>query len=98
MTIESAKSFFQKINVDADFHILFKSAPTNKEQQQLIKDSGYDFTQEEWQAVLTEIQADDSTQEFTEKELRAIAGAFYAKTLPINNQLINIPFLQLFSY
>ena len=85
MTIESAKKFFQKINEDANFRISFSSASTNKEQKQIIKNSGYDFTYEEWQQVLTEVQGDNSTQEFSERELKAIAGAFYAGTLPMNN-------------
>lgn len=92
MTIESAKKFLQKINEDDKFHTLFKSASTNKEQKQLIKNSGYDFTHEEWQQVLTEIQEDNLSEELTEKELKAIAGAFYAGTLPTNNWFNKMPF------
>ncbi|MEY2832388.1 MAG: hypothetical protein RLZZ574_1646 [Cyanobacteriota bacterium] len=74
MTIENAKAFYQRMNEDSDFRTPFESASTKEERQQLIKDAGYNFTADEWQAAMTEIQAADSNEELQEEELEAIAG------------------------
>ena len=72
MTIESAKAFYQRMTEDA-FRAPFEASSTKEERQQLIKDTGYDFTADEWQAAMTEIQAADSDEELKEEELEAIA-------------------------
>jgi predicted ribosomally synthesized peptide with nif11-like leader len=74
MSIENAKAFFQRMNEDVDFRTIFESALTFKEHQQLIQDTGYDFTADEWQEAVTEIQSDVCNEELKEEELEAIAG------------------------
>jgi predicted ribosomally synthesized peptide with nif11-like leader len=74
MTIESAKAFYQRMTEDNTFRAPFEEASTKEERQQLIKDAGYDFTADEWQQAMTEIQAADSDEELKEEELEAIAG------------------------
>jgi predicted ribosomally synthesized peptide with nif11-like leader len=74
MSIENAKAFFQRMNEDVDFRTIFESALTFKEHQQLIQDTGYDFTADEWQSAVTEIQSDVCNEELKEEELEAIAG------------------------
>jgi predicted ribosomally synthesized peptide with nif11-like leader len=74
MTIESAKAFYQKMSEDDTFRTPFEEASTKEERQQLIKDAGYDFTADEWQEAVAEIQATDSNEELQEEELEAIAG------------------------
>jgi predicted ribosomally synthesized peptide with nif11-like leader len=81
MTIENAKAFYQRMTEDSDFRTPFEEASTNEERQQLIKDAGYDFTTEEWQEAVAEIQAADSNQELQEEELEAIAGGVQAVAL-----------------
>jgi predicted ribosomally synthesized peptide with nif11-like leader len=81
MTIENAKAFYQRMTEDSDFRTPFESASTKEERQQLIKDAGYDFTADEWQAAVTEIQAADSNEELQEEELEAIAGGVQAVAL-----------------
>jgi predicted ribosomally synthesized peptide with nif11-like leader len=78
MTIENAKAFYQKMTDDSDFRTPFEEASTNEERQQLIKDAGYNFTADEWQAAVAEIQATDSNEELQEEELEAIAGGVQA--------------------
>jgi predicted ribosomally synthesized peptide with nif11-like leader len=77
MSIESAKAFYQRMTEDSDFRTPFESASTKEERRQLIKEAGYDFTTDEWQAVVTEIQAADSNEELQEEELEAIAGGIH---------------------
>jgi predicted ribosomally synthesized peptide with nif11-like leader len=81
MSIENAKAFYQRMTEDRDFRSPFESASTKEERQQLIKDAGYDFTADEWQAAMTEIQATDSNEELQEEELEAIAGGIRAGTI-----------------
>ena len=76
MTIESAKDFYRKMSGDAAFRAPFESASSKEEKQQLIKDTGYEFTADEWQQATQEIQAADSSEELNEEELEAIAGGF----------------------
>jgi predicted ribosomally synthesized peptide with nif11-like leader len=78
MSIKNAKAFYQRITEDSDFRTPFESASTKEERRQLIKDAGYDFTTDEWQAAVTEIQAVDSNQEIQEAELEAVSGGFQA--------------------
>jgi predicted ribosomally synthesized peptide with nif11-like leader len=81
MTIENAKSFYQRMTEDSDFRTPFESASTKEERQQLIQDAGYDFTANEWQAAVAEIQAADPNEELQEEELEAIAGGVQARAL-----------------
>ena len=74
MSIESAKAFYQRMTEDTSFRTPFEAEITKEERQQLIKESGYDFTAEEWQQAMTEIQAASSNEELKEEELEAIAG------------------------
>jgi predicted ribosomally synthesized peptide with nif11-like leader len=78
MTIENAKAFYQRMTEDKDFRTPFEEASTKEERQQLIKDAGYDFTADEWEEAITEIQATDSNEELQEEELEAIAGGVQA--------------------
>jgi predicted ribosomally synthesized peptide with nif11-like leader len=78
MSIKNAKAFYQRITEDSDFRTPFESASTKEERRQLIKDAGYDFTTDEWQAAIAEIQAVDSNQEIQEAELEAVSGGFQA--------------------
>jgi predicted ribosomally synthesized peptide with nif11-like leader len=78
MTIENAKAFYQRMSEDSDFRTPFEEAFSKEERQQLIKDAGYDFTTDEWQAAVAEIQAADSDEELKEEELEAIAGGVQA--------------------
>lgn len=74
MTIESAKAFYQRMTEDASFSKPFEADMTYEERQKLIRDSGYDFTAEEWNKAIAEIQVASSSEELNEKELEVIAG------------------------
>jgi predicted ribosomally synthesized peptide with nif11-like leader len=77
MSIENAKAFYQRMTEDSEFRTPFEEASAKDERQQLIKDAGYDFTAEEWQDAVAEIQAADSNEELQEEELEAIAGGIH---------------------
>ena len=73
MTIESARALYQRIIEDADFRASFEAVSTEGKKH-FIKDAGYNFTSDEWQQMLTEVQAANSSQELSEEELEAVAG------------------------
>jgi predicted ribosomally synthesized peptide with nif11-like leader len=87
MSIESAKAFYQRITEDNDFRTPFEEASSKEERQQLIKDAGYDFTADEWQEAVAEIQATDFKEELKEEELEAISGGWtiYGVVLPVDD-------------
>jgi predicted ribosomally synthesized peptide with nif11-like leader len=74
MSIENAKAFYQRMTKDLEFRTPFESASTQEELQQLIQDSGYDFTTDEWQAAVAEIQTAVSDEELQDAQLAAISG------------------------
>jgi predicted ribosomally synthesized peptide with nif11-like leader len=78
MSIQSAKAFYQRMTEDDAFRTPFEEVSTKEERQQLIKDAGYEFTAEEWQDAVVEIQDTDSNEELQEEELEAIAGGVQA--------------------
>jgi predicted ribosomally synthesized peptide with nif11-like leader len=78
MSIENAKAFYQRMTEDSEFRTPFEEASTKEERQQLIQDAGYDFTADEWEEAIAEIQAADSNEELQEEELEAIAGGVQA--------------------
>jgi predicted ribosomally synthesized peptide with nif11-like leader len=81
MSIENAKAFYQRMTEDIDFRTPFEEASIKEERQQLIQDAGYDFTADEWQEAVAEIQASDFNEELQEEELEAIAGGVQAVAL-----------------
>lgn len=60
MSLESAKQFFEKVKADEDFHTKLVKAGSNKEKRQaLIKEAGFDFTEEEWKTVKDSLRDDE---------------------------------------
>lgn len=73
MTVENAKNFFQRMQDDSSFSKTFMEM-SGEERQEYRLGSGYDFTPEEWQQAVDEIQAVENNEELSEKELETIAG------------------------
>ena len=92
MSIKSAKAFYQRMTEDASFSAPFEADMTYEERQKLIKDSGYDFTAEEWNNAISEIQVTRSNEELKEEELEAIAGG----TPLVNFLPIKIPIMPMY--
>ncbi len=59
MTIESAKAFVERIKNDDDFskEVGEKSSPENR--MKFVKDNGFDFSNEEFEQVKSELSDDD---------------------------------------
>jgi predicted ribosomally synthesized peptide with nif11-like leader len=84
MSIENARAFYQRMTEDNNFRSPFETASTKEEKQQLIKNAGYEFTVDEWQAAMKELEVANDTEELSEADLEAIAGGK-------NNGIIGLP-------
>ncbi|MGL5833807.1 MAG: Nif11-like leader peptide family RiPP precursor, partial [Waterburya sp.] len=73
MSVESAKSFYQRITSDQEFRTQYQSADTNKERQEIVLNAGYKFNSEQWDQALAEI-SESSNGELSEEELTAVSG------------------------
>lgn len=63
MSVESARSFLEKVKSDDDFHLKLVKAGSNKEmRQQVIKDAGFDFTEEDWKTARAELSDEELDQ------------------------------------
>ena len=72
MSIESAKEFAERAKWDTDFR---QAVLTSKDKFQIVKDAGFDFTQEEWHQVRDELKKErESNKELSEEELKNVAG------------------------
>ncbi|MUG97847.1 Nif11-like leader peptide family natural product precursor [Scytonema sp. UIC 10036] len=75
MSIESAKSFYSRVAVDDAFRSQLEQSLTQEERKQILKASGYQFTADEWQVVIDELQACNSDADaLQDEDLEAIAG------------------------
>ncbi|MDJ0692179.1 MAG: Nif11-like leader peptide family natural product precursor [Xenococcaceae cyanobacterium MO_188.B32] len=74
MSIENAKAFYNRMIEEKSFRTSLEAAPNSEERHRLIQDAGYDFTEEEWQRAIIEIQSSNADEEINEEELEAIAG------------------------
>ena len=72
MTIESAKAFYQRITTDEAFNTKYENASSDEERQEIITSAGYDFTSEEWEATLADLNS--SEEELSDAELAEVSG------------------------
>ncbi|MEM7592900.1 MAG: Nif11-like leader peptide family natural product precursor [Cyanobacteria bacterium P01_A01_bin.83] len=77
MSKESAKACFIKLQTDKDFENQLKQAQTRAEREEIIKNAGFDFTDEEWDAFAQESRDalnSEEAQELSEEDLENVAG------------------------
>ncbi|MHC5610576.1 MAG: Nif11-like leader peptide family RiPP precursor [Nostoc sp.] len=73
MSIESAKTFYQRVTTDEAFRTQVESYSI-EERGFFLHAAGYDFIEEEWETTTAEMLEANSTEELNEAELEAIAG------------------------
>lgn len=78
MSLENVRAFYERLATNKTFHAQIKSLKTKNECSQVVKNAGYDFSQEkfaEFTAQLLESTvAEDSFRDLNEKELSAVFG------------------------
>jgi predicted ribosomally synthesized peptide with nif11-like leader len=74
MSIERAKAFYQRVITDKNFRTKLQNYSIEN-RAAFIQASGFDFTQEEWDSVNTEIsEHSDVEKELSATELQTISG------------------------
>ncbi|MDJ0658006.1 MAG: Nif11-like leader peptide family natural product precursor [Crocosphaera sp.] len=78
MSLESVKSFYQRLAKDEEFRSQLEGLETSEESSQLLQQAGYNFTQEEFEsytAELLESNLDESDlKDLNEQELEVVFG------------------------
>ncbi|MEM7592901.1 MAG: Nif11-like leader peptide family natural product precursor [Cyanobacteria bacterium P01_A01_bin.83] len=81
MSKESAIACFIKLKNDQDFANKVKQAQTRAEREEIIKNAGFDFTHEDWNAVVQEDSEASDSEDMTlsDKKLEGVTGGFVAE-------------------
>ncbi len=92
MTIENVKAFYTRLAADRDFQVQVNSAKSKQECSQIVREAGYDFTQEEFekftQKLLDSATTDKTVDELNEKELEATVGGIATSILGLKDLVI----------
>ncbi|MDB9305031.1 Nif11-like leader peptide family natural product precursor [Nodularia spumigena CS-591/12] len=86
MSLEQVANFYEQVANDADFQAKIQSVNSKDECSQIVKDAGYDFTQEEFEeytSQLLEAKAnEDELQDLSKEELVAVIGGLAFRLTP----------------
>ncbi|MBC1225080.1 Nif11-like leader peptide family natural product precursor [Nostoc sp. UCD121] len=79
MSLENVKAFYSRLANDEAFRITMQGVKSKDECSQIVKEAGYDFTQEqfeEYTAQLLEQSSDNDSEirDLNQKELEAVFG------------------------
>jgi predicted ribosomally synthesized peptide with nif11-like leader len=73
MSIESARSFYERVATDEAFKEQLQNAASDDERRASIRAAGYDFTPEDWGAVVAQLR-EINDRELSDAELETVAG------------------------
>lgn len=78
MSLENVKAFYARLAIDEAFRTQIQSAKSKHECSQIVRTSGYDFTQEEYEEYTVQLlesgTTDGELKDLNEKELEAVFG------------------------
>ena len=87
MSKENVKAFYERLVKDETFKAQIQEAESQTECSQIVRDAGYDFTQEEFEEFTAQLldssAVEDSSEELTEKTLEAVFGGINLPPFPI---------------
>ncbi|MDZ8054653.1 MAG: Nif11-like leader peptide family natural product precursor [Aulosira sp. ZfuVER01] len=85
MCLENVRDFYKKLANDEAFRTQMQAVGSKDECSQVVKNAGFDFTQEEFEeytSQLLESNADESElKDLGEKELEAVFGGILGKPI-----------------
>ncbi|MDJ0744333.1 MAG: Nif11-like leader peptide family natural product precursor [Xenococcaceae cyanobacterium MO_167.B27] len=87
MSIEHVKGFYQRLAKDETFKAQIQGSESKSECSQIVREAGYDFTQEEFEEFTAQLL--DSSAELDETELEAAVGGI--DTLLPNKKIMPVP-------
>lgn len=75
MSIKSAKACYLRLTTDETFRAQLEQTVRDEERRQILQAAGYEFTREEWETTMAQLQASDSADgELSNAELQAVSG------------------------
>ncbi|WP_019503881.1 Nif11-like leader peptide family RiPP precursor [Pleurocapsa sp. PCC 7319] len=76
MSIENAKSFYERVSTDKQFRTQLENTASAEERQKIIQAAGFEFTNQEWEIAKEQILAtsESNNGELSEAELTAVSG------------------------
>ena len=78
MSKKDVKAFYERLGKDETFKAHIEGAESKQKYSQIIREAGYDFTQEEFEEFTAQLlnsnAAEDSSDELNEKTLEAVLG------------------------
>lgn len=88
MSIKSAKAFYSRLTTDETFRTQLEQTVRDEERRQILQAAGYEFTREEWETTMAQLQASNSADgELNNAELQAVSGG-----IGIGGSCLPIPF------
>ena len=81
MTIENVEAFYKRLVDDKAFRTRIETAKSKQKCSQIVREAGYDFTQEEFEeftAQLLDADAKANSQELSETDLEVAVGGVNA--------------------
>ena len=89
MSIESAKALYYRLSADEVFLEKFEQTASQEEHIQMLQAAGYEFTLEEWKAVIAQIQTSNfSDDELSDPDLQSVSGGTSAPVTVYGNSTI----------
>lgn len=87
MSREHVQAFYERLGKDKAFKAQIERAESKQECSQIVREAGYDFTQEEFEEftaqLLNSSAAEDNYEESTEKTLEAVFGGIKLSSVQI---------------
>ncbi len=74
MTQKAANDFLQKIESDEEYAKKLVEADSRQIRSELVKGQGFEFTVEELEEAISNLQAESNSEELGEKQLQQVSG------------------------
>ncbi len=78
MSLQNVKTFYERLATDEAFRTQLEAVKSKEECRQIVKNAGYDFTQEEFEEYTAQLlessSNNDEIKDLDEKELEAVFG------------------------
>ncbi|MDV2998346.1 MAG: hypothetical protein N4J56_008051 [Chroococcidiopsis sp. SAG 2025] len=85
MSLENVIAFYERLGNDEVFRAQIQEVKNKDECSQIVKDNGYNFTQEEFEEFTAQVLESDTNdselQDLDEKELAAVFGGIAVQPL-----------------
>jgi predicted ribosomally synthesized peptide with nif11-like leader len=89
MSLENVKAFYERLATDEVFSSQIQGVKNKDECSQIVKGTGYDFTQREFEEYTVQLlesgATDGELQDLDEKELEAVFGGAKSVLFSLNN-------------